>query len=57
VAGVAVSVLRDALDIMEIQGQAVVAMINSATAASQIDPGALAALADPLIGSQIDLLV
>jgi hypothetical protein len=56
-AGVAVSVLRDALDLMETQGEAVVAMINSAPGAGDIVSGALDALSDPLIGHNVDLFV
>ena len=56
-AGVAVAVLRDALDLMEVQGEAVVARINSAPGAGDVVSGALDALSDPLLGQKIDVFV
>jgi len=56
-AGVAVAVLRDALDLMKTQGEAVVKMINSAPGAVSLDSGALDALSDPLLGRHVDVFV
>ena len=56
-AGVAVAVLRDALDLMETQGEAVVTMINSAPGAGNVVSGTPDALSDPLLGHHVDVLV
>ena len=56
-AGVAVAVLRDALDLMETQGEAVVTMISSAPGAVNLVSGAPGALSDPLLGHRVDVFV
>ena len=57
--GVAVSVLREALNLMQIQGETVVTMIESADAVTEAAASAQAAavpVSDPLAGQSIDLL-
>ena len=56
-AGVAVAVLRDALDLMKTQGETMVTMINSAPGAVNLVSGAPGALSDPLLGHRVDVFV
>ena len=56
-AGVAVAVLRNALNLMKTQGDAVVTMINSAPGAGNVVSGALDPLSDPLLGHHVDVFV
>lgn len=59
VPGVSVAVLREALDLMQVQGETVVAMIESAQeiTTAQSSDAASQLVSDPLLAQNIDLFV